>query len=192
MPNPTTGDSCSGCTRMDRDSRRSYIVFHIALGAPINNSAEATHASIDRRRPVFAHVSDDGRLTSAKNEARLAGRLIASVCANQIGGNADCAFRCSTDRCSTGGANRCAGRSRKQAQQGANAHGNDGSQGRVRLLGIDLEIARGVPMNHRGSVYRDFCGVVELPARCRNSRVRRIAADPGNRVALTLRVLLDS
>src|SRR5258705_3508501 len=65
-----------------------YIVFHIALGAPVNSSTKATHPRVDRRCPVFAYVGNDCRLASAKNEPRLAGRLIASICANQIRSNA--------------------------------------------------------------------------------------------------------
>src|SRR5260370_14056711 len=142
-----------------------YIVFHIALGAPIDSSTEVGHPRIDRRRPVLAHVSDDGRLAGAKNKAGLAGCLIASICASQIRGNANHASCCRADRCSPSGAHRCASRSRKQAQQGANAYANAGSQGRMRLSGIDLEIAQGITMDHRRSVYSDFGVVVELPER---------------------------
>src|SRR6266702_1248019 len=66
-----------------------YIVFHIALGAPINSSTEGAHPRIDRRRPVLAHVSDDGRLAGAKNKRGLAGRLIARVRAIQVRRNAN-------------------------------------------------------------------------------------------------------
>src|SRR5258706_2125274 len=89
-----------------------YIVFHIALGAPIDSSTEVAHPRIDRRRPVLAHVSDDGRLADAKNKPGLAGRLIASICASQIRGGAHHTSRCGADCCSTSGTHRCASPSR--------------------------------------------------------------------------------
>jgi hypothetical protein len=104
-------------------------------------------------------------LAGTENEPRLAGRLITSVCATQVRSNANHPTRCGADCCSTSGPHRCARRSRKQAKQGANTHANGGSQGRVRFLGINLEIAEGVTVDHRGSVYSDFRCIVELPER---------------------------
>src|SRR5512136_588084 len=60
------------------------IVSYIAPGASMDNSAKAAHPRIDRQRRVLAHVADDGRLASGKNQPRLETRLIAIVCANQI------------------------------------------------------------------------------------------------------------
>ena len=139
------------------------IVVYRALGAPVNSSAKAVHPIIDRRRPVLAHVGDDGRLAFAKNESRLDGRLLASVRATGICHEASDASRCSANTCSPSGANRCARRSRQSAQQGANANANGGSQGWVGLLGVDLELAQVVTMDYRSSMYRDFSVVVELP-----------------------------
>jgi hypothetical protein len=79
--------------------------------------------------------------------------------------NANHPARCSANGGTPGGAYRCARRSRKQAQQGANAYANGGSQGWMRLLGVDLEIAQGITVDHRGSVYSDFRRIIELPER---------------------------
>src|SRR5208283_5493802 len=106
-----------------------------------------------------------GRLAGVKNKRCLIRCLMAGVCANEIRTNPNRATRGSADSGSASGAHCCACGSRQSAQQGADAYADGGSQGGLRLLGIDLELPPVVTMDHRRSVHGDVSFVVQLPER---------------------------
>jgi hypothetical protein len=127
------------------------------------STADTPHAFIDRRRPVFTHIRDNGVLAWLQSPSGFKLDLALYASAVGIGNKSGRATYGSSDGSAPTGANGGARRSGQSTQQSADAGAERCRERRIRLVDNDHKKAKAITMDHGSSMYRDGAFPVELP-----------------------------